>query len=172
MSRGEATSEEGAATMAVADSSRRGRAGIRGWCRGTRGSVAIEMAVATPVLMVLLMGAWDFGRAMQQRARMQSAANAGVMYGARSTARSVDTIGITNAVRADANDTTGTLAVSSNAYCACTGGAQVACTASCGTETPRYYVAVRVQSHFATMFPYPFVPTSYTLVGNATMRAQ
>lgn len=158
--------------MTGSESLHRSGAGVRGWRRGTRGSVAVEMAVATPVLLVLMMGAWDFGRAMQQRARLESAANAGVMYGARSTARSVDAAGITNAVRADANDTKNALTIASSAYCACTGGAQVACSASCGSETPRYYVAVTVQSHFDTMFPYPFVPTSYTLKGDATMRAQ
>lgn len=158
--------------MTRRESLHRARGGARGGRRATRGTVAVEMAVATPVLLLLMMGAWDFGRAMQQRARLESAASAGVMYGARSTARAADTTGITNAVRADANDTTNALTVSSSSYCACTGGAQVACSGSCGTAAPRYYVAVTVQSHFDTLFPYPFVPTSYTLVGNATMRAQ
>ena len=94
------------------------------------------------------------------------------MYGSRSLASLTDTVGIGNAVRADANDTENLLTVESNAYCACAGGVTVACSGACSGGSPRHYLVVTVRSEHETILPYPFANSSFTLEGTATMRAQ
>ena len=138
------------------------------WCAG---AASVELALVAPILIVLFMGVWDFGRALSESARMESAAHAGALYGAQSTAYAANTSGITQSARDDADDTAGALNITADQYCQCPSGATVACNSDCGAEgQPRMFVQVQVTEPFTTWFPYPFVTNPMTLSGQTTLR--
>ena len=142
-------------------------------CRlGTEGAAAVELAVVAPALMLMVMGAWDFGRAFQENARLESAARAGVQYGVFSTANAQDLAGIVQAARTDAGDQNNELTVTATQVCECPDGSPVDCSASCSGDAPRLYVNVLVEQQFATLFPYPGISSPITLSQQAEMRAQ
>src|ERR1700752_4658133 len=57
---------------------------------GRRGQSLVELAVILPILLVLLGGAIDLGRAFFARVAVENAAKEGVLFGARSPACDVD----------------------------------------------------------------------------------
>ena len=62
--------------------------------RSERGAALIELAVALPVLAIVLVGAIDFGRVFRLAMIVENAARAGAMYGAQDSAHAVDAAGM------------------------------------------------------------------------------
>ncbi len=135
------------------------------------GSASVELALISPILILLFFGMWDFGRAWNEAARLASAAYAGAQYGAQSAGSAADAAGIAQAARDDAADATGALTVTATQVCQCPSGAQTACDATCGAAgQPRMYVQVQVTEPFQTWFPYPFVSNPMTLSKQTILR--
>lgn len=135
------------------------------------GSVSVELALISSFFFALLVGVADFGMALNERGRLESAAHAGALYGATSIAASSDTTGIDAAVRADAGDD-GAPTVTSEQFCQCSGAA-ASCGGTCASgDEPRMYVRVTVRLEHATMFDYPFIPDPWILTHAATMRVR
>jgi Flp pilus assembly protein TadG len=152
------------------------------------------MAFLLPILLVLLAGAYDFGRAYYLRIEVTNAARAGAQYGCQSTATATDTTGIKNAANADAYDVP--LASGSTSAltfptvptitCQCvpnTGGAGT--TASCtspgctsGTNHFVEWLTVYTQYTYTPLIPWNWasfgmnfsIPATIQLNGQATMR--
>jgi Flp pilus assembly protein TadG len=61
------------------------------WIREQRGQSLVEFALALPVLLVLLLGLADFGRAFYYTSTIANAARAGAEYAARATVASPNT---------------------------------------------------------------------------------
>ena len=138
------------------------------WCAGV---ASVELALLAPMLILLFTGVWDFGRALNESARLASAAHAGALYGTQSAAFAGDTDGIVQAVRNDAADTTNALQVVAQQVCQCPSGGEIDCTGSCGAGgAVRLFVQVQVTDSFQTLFPYPFVSNPMTLSKQATWR--
>ena len=99
--------------------------------RSERGAALIEMAALTPLLLVLVFGAGDFGRIMYYGITLTNAARAGAAYGSHMVGRAVDATGIQVASEEEAQNLP-PIAVTSQRICECSGGAVVACsTTSC-----------------------------------------
>lgn len=139
---------------------------------GTDGAAAVELAVVAPTLILMIMGAWDFGRAFQENARLESAARAGAQFGVYSIANAADTAGIVLAARTDAGDHNSELTITAAQVCECADGSSVDCSATCTGEAPRLYISVQVGEQFSTLFPYPGISNPITLSQQAEMRAQ
>ena len=139
--------------------------------RWSAGSASVELALISPILILLFFGMWDFGRAWNETARLASAAHAGAQYGAQSAGSAADATGIAQAARDDAADATDALTVAATQVCQCPSGAQTACNATCGAAgQPRMYVQVQVTELFQTWFSYPFVSNPMTLNKQAILR--
>ncbi len=86
----------------------------------TGGAAAVELAIALPVVIVLLSGVGEFGQAMVQRERMQAAVNAGIELALQGADQANDTGGTTLAstvaqlVRDHASGGNGTATVTVN----------------------------------------------------------
>ncbi len=155
---------------------------IRNWLRQRRrvdmrddrwsaGNATVELALIVPILVALFVGVWDFGRALNQTARLASAAYAGAQYGALSSAHANDTAGIRQAARVDAVDVTGVLEITPISFSQCPSGAQAAFDGTCGAAgEPRLFLRVEVTESFQTLFPYPFVSNPITLRRRAELR--
>src|ERR1700726_2074775 len=97
----------------------------RGWplARARRrareqGQSVAEVALVTPLLLLLLVGAIEIGRFAYYGIEVANAARAGVQYGSQSLANSFDLPGITQAAKNDAPEVTG-LGVTRLNRCAC-----------------------------------------------------
>ena len=152
-----------------------------GLWRGQSGQSLVELALITPILLVLVLGIAEMGRYAYISILVSNAARAGAAYGAQSLAQSVDAVGITNAADNDFKnnyqlvsslavgppvtscgcDSAGTITAA-----ACTGGTA----GTCATGHWVVMLSVTASGTFNSMFNYPGIPSSLALSSTATMR--
>jgi Flp pilus assembly protein TadG len=145
--------------------------GVRPEC-DEAGSAIIELALVTPLLLVLVLGAFDFGRVFYVAMSTTSAAHAGAQYGAQSTASTSDSAGM---VQAAVNSAPGMdIAATAAQVCRCaTEEAVVACSTTTPSCLPlRIYASVTTTKSFTTVVDYPGIPHSVTISRTAEIRAQ
>jgi Flp pilus assembly protein TadG len=131
--------------------------------RRRTGTASIELALLVPVLAAVLVGMFDWGIALEQRVRLQSAARAGAQQAQRTPA---DTIAIAAAVQAALPDFQALTITPSPVWCEC-GTAAAACSVSCDAGLSRF-VRVTVSHPFS-----PITPAGPTSVSaNVTLRIQ
>jgi len=157
------------------------------------GSAFVELALVTPLLLLMMIGAAELGRIAYFAIEVSNAARAAVAYGSQSTATASDFTGMQNAAINDASSIT-TLTFPSPGVtnaCVCqtpnsenganTTTAQSSCASvsitTCPTSTTNgvtntivEYVQASTQAQVSTMFRYPGIPRSFTLHGFAQMR--
>ena len=144
---------------------------LRGWLVDEEGSVAVEMAVITPLLLLLLLGASDFAKVYRAQMRLVGATKAGAQYGAQSKLTASDIAGIQAAAHRDANDLDA-VEVEAQYYCRCGEVAQ-ACTNTCaGGVAPSLFVEVTASGTFTTAMRYPGIPDSIPLEHTTTVRVE
>jgi Flp pilus assembly protein TadG len=133
------------------------------------GSAITETALALPFMILLLVGAVDFGRAFYTAIEVESAAEAGALYGQQNL---TNLAGIQAAAQLDAPDVTGLTAVATYG-CECADGtsASVSCAASptCSTNVVNY-VQVVASVTYQPILKYPGM-SSIPLSTTVKMRA-
>ena len=136
------------------------------------GVASIEMGFVLPVLLLMFLGAVDFGRVFYHAVTVANAARAGVSYGSLDAARSEDLDMIRQVAEEEAQNISG-VSVAVERYCECDDGSSVACDSECDEdEQPRIYVKVNVQKTYKTILDYPGIPHSLDLDHEAIMRAR
>lgn len=167
---------------------------------GQSGQSLIELALVTPLLIAMVLGAIEIGRYAYLSILVADAAHAGALYGAQNNGTAADTAGITKAADNDYQNNgqpVSTLAVTSWQSCGCDAGGTytqlattqppnnaAACTTTyvnpttaCGTtsiEQTEWTVVVHVQATatYQALFNYPWIPSSLTISRTATIRVQ
>ncbi len=139
-----------------------------------RGNVSIEMAFLVTFLLVLVMGAYDFGRLAMEQAGVTQAARAGAQFAVLDQANATDIDGMKQAAKDEAENPD--LDVEADFFCRCPGSsAEVDCSVNCadGNYAP-LYVAVTVVDTLDMLFDYPGLPeaNSYTMTSTSTMRVR
>ena len=139
--------------------------------RSERGQSVVELAVAIPVLVLLLIAGADIARGFYYAIEVSGAAYAGALYGAQNAG---DTGGISTHATLEAANVPN-LSVSSS-YCTCdspTPSGQTACASSLCADSPNTnYVTVNTSAKFTPVFKWPGIPSSITLPGTAIMQVQ
>lgn len=141
--------------------------------RSARGNISIEFALVLPFLMLLLMGAYDFGRGFTEKLRLNSAARAGAQFALANYNKNTSAlyVGVEQSAQDDAEDVDDVLQVDPNIYCKCLDDVVMACGVPCtGGEVPMRYIEVDVSGPFEFMFDYPMTTGSMTLTGHAELR--
>jgi Flp pilus assembly protein TadG len=111
------------------------------------GNIALEFALALPILTLLLIGLLDLGRFGMQKSALLQGAQEGANYGIQYP---TDTAGITSTAQT-ATGLTGVTATPT-VFCECTAGTTVACGATCsGGGTLKKYVQVRTDKSFSSV---------------------
>jgi Flp pilus assembly protein TadG len=134
------------------------------------GTSLIEAALLIPLLLLMLAGAVDLGKACYMAIEVSSAAQSGAEYGVQNPS---DTDGMVAASRLDAVDVP-TLSAVASYGCECSDGTSDV--ATCGT-TPTCnfnivdYVEVDTTATYSSLLTYPGVPGSIVISGKARMRA-
>jgi Flp pilus assembly protein TadG len=132
----------------------------------------LELAVAFPLLCLLLFGAIDFGRVFFAGLRVASAARAGAQYGSISRTHSADLEGMRQAALRDGADLAG-LAATAVQECRCPDGAAIGChSGACTSGFKGIYVQVTATAQFRTVVDYPGIPSRVPLASRASMRVR
>lgn len=156
------------------------------------GQSLVEVALVTPLLLAMLLGAIELGRYAYLSILVGNAAHAGAMYGAQGHLQAADTAGIQLAADNDFQNNgqlVSTLTVTSYDSCGCDNGGTItyqgqttlACTTSgnaaldttCGGNSAANYVvmvSVTATAKFQTIFGYPWIPSPITVSRTSTMR--
>jgi Flp pilus assembly protein TadG len=149
----------------------------RNFLRGLRqdhGTSVLEMALLTPLLLLLLLGIIEVGRYAELGILVANAARAGAQYGAQNQTTAADPTGMQNAAVNDAQGAITTSQVTAVELCGCSASTLgSACPVPSACATPLYpitYVQVRTQGTYNSLFHYPGIPTSLTVSGAAQMR--
>lgn len=125
----------------------------------SRGQSLVELALLAPVLITLVLGALDYGRAYFAYVSVTNAARNGAQYASSSPDAAADLDGIKNAVLGDTGDLVDTSPTNPDV------------TVTTGTDgRGRIYADVRVTYTFTTIFPWPGLPTSMDV--ERTVRAR
>ena len=136
-----------------------------------RGSSLIELACFVTVMFVpLLFLSVDFGRAYYMNIEVTNAARAGAQYAVSNPSASVTNIQYV--ATKDALDVTGMTAVAT-VGCMCSDG--LSAQTPCSTTTPPVYLGTRLvnfvqvntQVTYTPIFPYPWLPSTMLLKGQA-----
>jgi Flp pilus assembly protein TadG len=144
----------------------------RGRTSAERGQSVVEIALVTPMLLLLLVGTIEIGRYAYYGIEVSSAARAGVQYGAQSLADSKDLAGITQAARNDAPEVPG-INVSTTNQCACSNSPAnfVGCPAwGCAPGHGLVFLKVDTAANIRPLFRYPGLPVTFAARGHAIMR--
>ena len=139
------------------------------------GVAAVEMALMTPILLLVLLGTIDFGRNMYSALAVSQAAGAGAAYGAQSNGTTSDYSGMEAAATAAGRDLGSGISATATRYCKCPGNIVVDCiTGNCasGYGAPQVYVQVVATATFQTLFTYPGIPSTIPISRTAIKRAQ
>jgi hypothetical protein len=140
--------------------------------RAQFGQSVVEMALITPVILLLLVGTIEIGRFAYYGIEVSNAARAGVQYGAQSLADSKDVPGITQAAQNDAPDVAGMNVIAIN-RCACSNSPAnyVGCPArGCAPGHGLVFLQVDTTANIQPLFRYPGMPASFAAKGQAIMR--
>ena len=148
---------------------------FRRGARSEAGSALVELAVALPLLVLVLLGTTDFARVFYTAIELTNAARAGAQYGASSLVRSDPAYSPsmqTTAVAA-VNITGVTATATRTCACAPDNGASftaVACTTTCAAgQHLVVHVTVTAAKTFSTIAAFPGIPSSIALTRTATM---
>jgi Flp pilus assembly protein TadG len=142
------------------------------------------MALMLPFLLLLLVGVVDFAQLFRLAIEVSSAARAGAQYGYQNSATQMDAAGMIAAAEDAAADVTTWGANTASYGCMCSDGTEQSQISSSGSgstsmcATPPtsctskgtqliHYVQVQTQATYKPLFPWPGVPSSITLNGNA-----
>lgn len=140
---------------ATACERRRVSVGSRPRTRGERGQSLAELAVLLPILLIIALGAVDFGRAYFASQAVDNAARTGAQYAAVSTANAGNLNGIQTAVAQESGGLASTPTV----------------TAATGADSMgKTYTRITVSYNFTTMIAWPGLPHSIPMTRTVQMR--
>lgn len=136
--------------------------------RCARGSMAVEFAIAAPILVTAVVGLADLGFAVNERMRLVSAVRAGVQA---ATLHPDDEAAARSAVEKAAPQLVAArLTVTLGRSCGCADGTAIACGATCAVGIEQRFVTVRVAENYPMMFNYPGLGSTLALAADATLR--
>lgn len=143
---------------------------LRQASRGTRGQALIEAALTLSVLLLLMLGAAEFGKVTYAAIEVSRAAKAGVQYGSASNTTATDTTGIDDAAAYEAPNVPN-LTTTSSVSCSCADGALSTClNTDCSGSSIVLTLTVRTTAVYDPGIHIPGLPSTYTLHGIAVQK--
>ena len=138
------------------------------------GQSILELALLTPLMVLLLLGVIELGRYAYFAISVGNAARAGVAYGAQSPFTASDATGISNAACQDfSGNSTCSLNVNKTYVCTCDNAGTISagsCTSACATGVLISSLQVTCSGSFTPLFPNIVTSSSPTVTSTATMR--
>jgi Flp pilus assembly protein TadG len=150
-----------------------------------RGVALVEFAIATPILIMLLVGLIEYGRYTYFTIEIANAAHAGAAYGSQTSGTGAQFTGMKNAAIADGQNSIVPLTVTNvtaRDVCTCWNGTTespnpptaATCGSNCTTTGARQvtYAQVTVSATMSPLFNYQYLglPATWTVTRTATIR--
>lgn len=155
---------------------------LRGIGRNCRGNGAVEFAFAGPILVVLTLGAFDYGRAYVESVRLSGAAREGAQKALYEPSKWQDEALIEQAALEEyaghtltsSEMSTMPVSATSLAFCACQNGADLVCSGTCPDGSlPGQFVRVTLTKSVSLSLPYPWASGGTTATaGEAVVRVR
>lgn len=140
---------------------------LKGWFVDEEGASAVEFALVSPFLLLLLIGVVDLGSFITERFKVQNAIAAAAEY----VAEVQDDANVQVVAQEAYNGDFSAMTVTSDFECECGDGVAAACPVACGTDDyQRRFVVVGGQATFEPLFPYPGIPASIVLQSTSRVR--
>ena len=134
------------------------------------GQSLVELAVALPLMLLMLLGVVEFGQVAYVSIELSKAAMAGVQYGAQNGNTATDNTGIQNAASAAAPDLPGLTATSSFS-CVCSDGTASTCQRTdCPNSHSEETVSVQTQYSLKPIITLPNFGSTFNLSGSASQK--
>ncbi len=146
---------------------------LRKLVQARAGSAVHEFALTAPVLLLLMVGAIDFGRSFYHSITISNAAAMAAFYGSQNLMYSSHSSEMSTVAQNESADI-GTVSVSTARVCRCPNGNSVDCVSgTCsGYGAPQVYVRCDVSRAFDTMVNLSKVPDLFTIRRRVWMRIQ
>jgi Flp pilus assembly protein TadG len=146
------------------------KTGVRELLRDCRGAVAVEFALVTPILLLILLHVVDLGMAFHEKMETEVAARAGFQY---ALFDKDDATGIRNAVTSATDLPPEELTVNVTSFCQCADGSAATCGDVCTAgDFPGTYVQVSVTKDFSAVLSLYGLPSEFEIDGTAVGRVQ
>lgn len=126
---------------------------------------AVEFALIAPVLMILMLGMFDYAVLIFHKMELVGAVRSGAQY---ALIDSSATAAIKQTVINSTNLPTNTLNVTVTNFCECPDGSGTACGGTCATGSVHYYTRVSGSYDYTPIF----LPGPITLSDTTTIRTQ
>lgn len=149
------------------------------YCRDVGGVAAMEFALVSPVLVVLLVATLDAGVYINDKMKVESAARSSVEYVLSSGDESYLMEDIMSLYFQPEDETESEdmswktdVTVETGTVCECADGVEVACNSMCTdpSDYRRRYIEAFVTKNHNTIFPYPGLPSSLVINGYARLQ--
>jgi Flp pilus assembly pilin Flp len=140
-----------------------------------KGAAAVEFALIAPFLIMMLVGIMDFGRFINQRMELENLARAAAEYVVKGGDESLVTQDVILMSGKITEEDLPGVQQEGDSVCECDNGEEVTCGTTCsGSDTTyqRRYYNFSLTRSFTPMFPYPGIPDTITLTGNARLQIQ
>jgi Flp pilus assembly protein TadG len=137
-----------------------------------KGQSTLELAIILPAMLLLLLAAADFGRALFVAVDLQNAAQAGAQYGSQSVITAADSPGMVTAAKTDGAEINNLSVTTSE--CTCTSGSTItSCPQSYCTNNPQSnYIEVDTHASFQLIGTYLGISSPIQLSGKAIMQVR
>jgi Flp pilus assembly protein TadG len=138
------------------------------------GQAFVELALALPIYVMLLLGSAEFGLLAYASIEVSNAARAGVAYGAQSAATAADLTGMATAATNDGSNVAGLGATATEFWsCSNAPSTQSSTPPTCTTGNHVLnYVQVNTTAAVSPPIQLPGLPLTFTLHGQAIMRVE
>jgi len=144
------------------------------FAKSARGAVAVEFAIVSPFIVLLILGAWDAGRLINLKTDLTSLSRSGQQY-AISKFRDADAV--RNAVLEEASRRGITnVSVAVETTCQCLDGTVpdvCSATNACGEDARvQIFLEVSATKDFNPVAPFPIVSGDSSFTSSSTMRVR
>ena len=161
--------------------------------RDNRGAALVELALTTPLFLLLMMGSLEIGRVAYYAVEVENAARAGASFGAVNVQNANTTASVQQAAKNDAPDVSNLIVVSPGQVCvcetittatnspafnptsgtiSCTNTAITSCTANSSSSLQNVisYITVSTSANIDPLIHVPGLPDTYNLTGYSAIR--
>jgi Flp pilus assembly protein TadG len=128
--------------------------------RNEDGNAVVEFALIVPVLLIMVLGLVDAGRAIGANARLGNGVTAGLRYALSDSYASTE---IAAAAMAGSRYADGEATINVLRFCECPDGTSIACSGTCTAGFKRIFVQVDMTRTQATVFSYPIIGDEVTV---------
>ena len=138
------------------------------------GVAAVEFALIAPILLILLIGVFDFGMFINTQMRLENLSRSIAEYiiqGGEEDNVWDDVIVASGYFDDDGLETS--LIVNTGEACECDDAGEIACDDACGTgEYKRHFIEVGLEMNYSPMIPYPGLTDNLVAYGSTRLQTQ